>query len=80
MPWTAQCPKNETYVSSEPAVGTPWGEQGTENEVYTKNVRYSRVYSNSGEQIFALDGFPVFALFVIDSLWIGQAGESEVWV
>lgn len=80
MLWEAQSSKNEGYVSSELAAGTPWKEQGTENEVYTKNERYGEVYSNNGERIFSLYGFPVLSLFAIDSLWISQAGESEVWI
>lgn len=60
----------------------PWTAQSSENKVYIKNERLLgvRVYSNSGEQIFALDGLPVLTLSGFDSLWISQARESEVWI
>ena len=58
-----------------------WTAQDSENEAYIKNERPSgvRVYSNSGEQIFALDGLPVFTLSGFDSLWIKQVSPTQSW-
>lgn len=60
----------------------PWTAQGSKNETYipSEPMASARVYSNGGEQIFALNGLPVFASFAVDSLWIKQARESEVWI
>jgi hypothetical protein len=58
----------------------PWTAQGSRDEVYTKNERLvldARIYSNSGEQVFALDGSPVLKWFL---LWISQVAEIEGWV
>lgn len=59
----------------------PWTAQSFENEAYVSSepMASARVYSNDGEQIFALNGLPVFASFAVDSLWIKQVRESEVW-